>query len=102
MRLSITSLTTRSLVLPARERLAIRRTDRLQSRRTQSGIVNTLRLKAIRLLAGGEAKIGGTLASVIFGAARLHFTEEVFLRVARIDLLSAVPRIGAWAAYIHI
>jgi len=38
-----------------------------------------LPLKAIRLLARGEAKIGGTLASVIFGAARLHFTEEVFL-----------------------
>jgi hypothetical protein len=37
--------------------------------RTQSGIVNTLPLKAIRLLAGGEAKIGGTLASVIYGAA---------------------------------
>ena len=37
--------------------------------RTQSGIVNTLPLKAIRLLAGGAAKIGGTLASVIFGAA---------------------------------
>jgi hypothetical protein len=33
--------------------------------RTQSGIVNTLPLKAIRSLAGGEAKIGGTLASVI-------------------------------------
>jgi hypothetical protein len=37
--------------------------------RTQSGIVNTLPLKAIRLLAGGEANIGGTLVSVIFGAA---------------------------------
>jgi len=33
--------------------------------RTPSGIVNTLPLKAIRLLAGGEAKIGGTFASVI-------------------------------------
>ena len=57
--------------------------------RTQSGIVNTLPLKAIRLLAGGEAKIGGTLASVIFGAARLHFTEEVFLEW--LESISRVP-----------
>lgn len=34
--------------------------------RTPPGIVNALPLKEIRLLAGGEAKIGGTLSSVIF------------------------------------
>jgi hypothetical protein len=33
-----------------------------------------LPLKAIRLLAGGEAKIGGTLASVIFAPTRLGVT----------------------------
>jgi hypothetical protein len=54
--------------LIARERVAIR--IDCSPVRTQSGIVNTLPLKAIRLLAGGEARIGRTLASVIFGASR--------------------------------
>jgi len=61
-------------LLIARERLAIRGADRLQSHPHSPGIVNTLPLKEVRLLAGGEAKIGGTLSSVIFSPTMLGVT----------------------------